>query len=582
MSFLILGHQNIKNPFAMKHLITSFSFLFMCAQLMAQSFGADNVVVTRVKESGSSTFSGSIVLIDEYKGYQANQIAPVRSITMPNVQTTNGKYLTINLNLYNEGKIMRSLDGKFLTLGGFNYPVFPLNNTQLYSSSAAAINRSVAVINNMGSVDLSTTLTDAYDVTGISAVASTNGIEMWSVGAKDIFNDASLGVRFFTKGATTSTAIANNQRGFQNIFLSNNDIYVSNIVGGLFTREPQFAKIAGQPTSGTNACVNFSYPTENYNTHNQFVLFDLSSTEPGYDVLYVAVDATGIIPRNGINKYSKVNGAWQLNEILGGISQGNFDSYLGLCGFANAGELGNEVVLYATRKFTNSYGASELVKVVDVSGYNGIPQPSTVNFTVLATASPNEAFRGVALAPLPVITLPIRLNYFDGQIINQHVQLKWSAGFEQSLVKYEIEKSDDGIHFQKIGEQLTQKNYSLNIYKFDEPKATNAPHYYRLKMIDLDGTLSYSKAVLLGSKSTETNFSIFPNPSTTFFTLQHDQAIKNSFVQIFTTDGKLVAYKLLEQNAVQTTLNIEHLRQGNYTLLFQNGGIKKSLTFIKQ
>ena len=46
-------------------------------------------------------------------------------------------------------------------------------------------------------------------------------------------------------------------------------------------------------------------------------------------------------------------------------------------------------------------------------------------------------------------TLPIKLLSFTGKLQNENVKLNWSTSFEQNSRGFEIEKSLDGINFQK-------------------------------------------------------------------------------------------------------------------------------------
>src|SRR5262249_47218543 len=71
------------------------------------------------------------------------------------------------------------------------------------------------------------------------------------------------------------------------------------------------------------------------------------------------------------------------------------DTYRGVTGVVS----GTNVILYATRKGgSSSSGGGEFVTLTDTSGYDGTISSSTT-VTVLATASSNTAFRGIAFTP---------------------------------------------------------------------------------------------------------------------------------------------------------------------------------------
>ena len=107
-----------------------------------------------------------------------------------------------------------------------------------------------------------------------------------------------------------------------------------------------------------------------------FYLADLDPGTAGLDTLYVADDGAGL------QKYTLIAGNWTANGTVGTAA----DTYRGITAVAS----GNTVTIFAVR------GASQLVTLVDSSGYNGAFAGSP---SVLATAGTNTAFRGLAFAP---------------------------------------------------------------------------------------------------------------------------------------------------------------------------------------
>ena len=105
--------------------------------------------------------------------------------------------------------------------------------------------------------------------------------------------------------------------------------------------------------------------------------------------------------------------------------------------------------------------------------------------------------------------LPIKLTSFTASADSkgQNVLLDWKIEMEVNAASYEIEASTDGITFQKINSvKIITPSYSPKSYQYIDNKhlgAVNGPVYYRLKMVDLDGSFEYSsisKATLLNTK----------------------------------------------------------------------------------
>jgi hypothetical protein len=111
-------------------------------------------------------------------------------------------------------------------------------------------------------------------------------------------------------------------------------------------------------------------------------------------------------------------------------------------------------------------------------------------------------------------TLPVTLISFEAVLLeNNQVELSWKTSKEVNSSYFTIEKSTNGINFEEAGTVSAKGNSKiLNHYSFtDENHLTSSGTiYYRLRIVDLDGTFEYSKlagVVLKGSV-----ISIYPNP----------------------------------------------------------------------
>ncbi|MBK7885702.1 MAG: T9SS type A sorting domain-containing protein [Chitinophagaceae bacterium] len=114
----------------------------------------------------------------------------------------------------------------------------------------------------------------------------------------------------------------------------------------------------------------------------------------------------------------------------------------------------------------------------------------------------------------PFKPLPVSLINFNATLINKKVALNWSTATETNNDRFEIERSVDGINFNKIG-QVKGKGNSILItdYNYDDDvKGINGSIFYRLKQIDLDEKFAYSpiKSVTITAEKILVN--IGPNP----------------------------------------------------------------------
>jgi endonuclease I len=169
--------------------------------------------------------------------------------------------------------------------------------------------------------------------------------------------------------------------------------------------------------------------------------------------------------------------------------------------------------------------------------------------------------------------LPVTLRSFEGVYRNNISYLDWRIEEEKELSHYEIQRSIDGKTFSKIG--LIKSAYAHN-YRFEDPMSNplSNRYYYRLKMIDLDGSYDYSKVVSIEVTTKKYVFTLFPNPATKEVNLKFGENI-NSIVTINVTD--MLGKVWLQQNFTNTTelntLNINALPMGNYIVQSSVNGV---------
>jgi hypothetical protein len=181
-------------------------------------------------------------------------------------------------------------------------------------------------------------------------------------------------------------------------------------------------------------------------------------------------------------------------------------------------------------------------------------------------------------------SLPLNITSFTASVINGSSQanLSWTTANEINAARFEIEKSTNGTNFIKIGTVPAKNSITQNTYNFADPAIINSTSYYRLKLIDKDGAVTFSKIVVVGSNINRSGLSAFPNPANDVIAITHNKAGTNATIDIATIDGKRVIEQKLPQNAIQTSVDISALKAGTYLIIYKNGSEKLSTRFVKQ
>ena len=93
----------------------------------------------------------------------------------------------------------------------------------------------------------------------------------------------------------------------------------------------------------------------------------------------------------------------------------------------------------------------------------------------------------------PIGPLPVELLSFTAIRRNDNVQLKWQTASETNNDFFNIERSEDGRHWQTLGKMDGAGNSSETLaYTWTDQSPLRGLSYYRLKQVDFDGRYAYS------------------------------------------------------------------------------------------
>lgn len=117
------------------------------------------------------------------------------------------------------------------------------------------------------------------------------------------------------------------------------------------------------------------------------------------------------------------------------------------------------------------------------------------NGTGTLTTSPQSSFVSFAVGYSINSALAIKLTSFTGKKLQNAAQLSWDITDNSTPAKFEIVRSVDGINFSSIG-TLAGAGGRLS-YSFMDLAMVSGNNYYRLKMYDIDGTVSFSNIIVV-------------------------------------------------------------------------------------
>lgn len=183
------------------------------------------------------------------------------------------------------------------------------------------------------------------------------------------------------------------------------------------------------------------------------------------------------------------------------------------------------------------------------------------------------------------IALPINILSFNATKSEQNVELDWVVNQEKNFSHFEVFHSNDGYNFNQIGKvNSTNSNFETNTYQFVDSKLNSGISFYKLKIVDNDGTYSWSKIVTIENNNKPNKISIFPNPAHSFVNINMGElALENFTLQVIDISGKVILSET-NSNLNSEILNIDlsDFSNGIYSIkILSNNELVSIEKFIK-
>lgn len=191
--------------------------------------------------------------------------------------------------------------------------------------------------------------------------------------------------------------------------------------------------------------------------------------------------------------------------------------------------------------------------------------------------------------------LPVELVFFNAELVDGNVIIKWATASEKNNDKFEIQRSDNGSSFKAIGEVKGAGN-SLDFinYSYTDPSPSGTNLYYRLRQVDFDGSEEYSeiKVVKLNGNNDLSNPSIIrieklgPNPFNQGFKMNiaSEKQVKVNIALINMNGQTMYSESLMLFEGINTYhfFNGGQLKEGVYVLNIVGEGFSESRKLIKK
>jgi hypothetical protein len=173
------------------------------------------------------------------------------------------------------------------------------------------------------------------------------------------------------------------------------------------------------------------------------------------------------------------------------------------------------------------------------------------------------------------VALPVSLLSFDARKSpeGKKAELQWVTSFEQNVSRFEIQRSADGIRYTKIGVVNALNFINGSAYTWQDITPLPGVNYYRLKMVDIDGSEKISPVRLLRFGEKDELF-VFPTLTSSFVFVQ---SAKQVTAQLINIPGEVLQEKMINGSA---SFDLSRLPSGIY--IIRVAGEKQVFKIFKQ
>jgi len=168
------------------------------------------------------------------------------------------------------------------------------------------------------------------------------------------------------------------------------------------------------------------------------------------------------------------------------------------------------------------------------------------------------------IAALDASVLPLKLISFTANIVDdKYANITWDVASEMNMQSYTIQRSDDGVKWTNLQTVLPINNIAnvVQHYSENDESPISGISFYRLRMIDYSGNISYSNIQKVEVNAIQFNINkITPNPFHSNIlidiSLPDERNISVSLIDAY---GRIIKGVIVNGKKGQNTVTINNL-----------------------
>lgn len=192
-----------------------------------------------------------------------------------------------------------------------------------------------------------------------------------------------------------------------------------------------------------------------------------------------------------------------------------------------------------------------------------------------------------AIAGSPLTPLPVTMLYFKIQDVSTRgIDLRWATAVEKNFEYFQVERAGADLNFETIGKVNSAGGLNVTTsYSYLDNTPLNGKNYYRLKIVDLDGSYEYTGVIVAESTgviAAKADVKVYPTIIEDSFTIEFNSEFAMP-VKMTLVDA--VGNTIYQTNLEAATSTVEvpsNMKTGTYLVRFFTSAGQKAVRVLKR
>lgn len=181
------------------------------------------------------------------------------------------------------------------------------------------------------------------------------------------------------------------------------------------------------------------------------------------------------------------------------------------------------------------------------------------------------------------IILPVEWGQISGNACGDSNCLTWETLQEKNTSHFTVERSYNGQEWTPVGELVEAQGFSTEStsYQFSDATFMRERSFYRVKQVDLDGSMDYSETVRIDNHSFKNKMLPYPNP--TVDRVRFYSAEEVLMIQVTSDDARVnvrANFDQVDQNLYE--LDLSQMQSSHYVITVITKESKETHKIIKR